>query len=62
MKMHISRVCTSIYFIRTDAAKKLMLHFVSSRIDYCNYLLLGTSENLFKNNAGSNEQHCQRYP
>ena len=56
MDVHIKHLCHSLFcqlrrlgkirpFLSTDAAKKLTVSFVLTRLDYCNFLLAGLPDN-----------------
>jgi len=57
--MHVSAVCRAAYYqllqlcplicsLSFDATKLLVQVFVSTRLDYCNSLLYGISDNLYR--------------
>jgi len=58
MADHVASVCRSAYHLRQmrptlqslsrDAAKTLVQAFISSRLDYCNSVLYGVTDNLLQ--------------
>jgi len=59
MADHVASVCRSVYYhlrqirptlqsLSRDAAKMLVQAFISSRLDYCNSVLYGVTDNLLQ--------------
>ena len=59
MTTHVSAVCRAAYYqfpqlrplirsLSSDAAKMLVQTFISTRLDYCNSLVYGISDNLYR--------------
>ena len=64
MGAHISQLCRTLFcqlrrigkirsFLSTDAANKLAVSFILSRLDYCNSLLAGLPENKLSKHQAS---------
>ena len=59
MKKHVIKICQTAYFelkrissirrfLTEDAAKTLVTSYILSRLDYCNYLLMGTPNSVIQ--------------